>query len=53
MADADQIPVELIQAEGNMLRSEPHKVINSVWNEEELPQQWKQSVTVPTHRNGD
>jgi hypothetical protein len=28
------------------LRSEIHKLINSVWNEEELPNQWKTSVIV-------
>jgi hypothetical protein len=27
-----QIPVELIQAEGEILRSEIHKLINSIWN---------------------
>jgi hypothetical protein len=27
-----------MQAGGNALRSETHKLMNSVWNEEELPQ---------------
>jgi len=31
-----QIPAELIQAGGNTLHSEIHKVINSIWNKEEL-----------------
>jgi hypothetical protein len=26
-----------------------HKLINSVWNKEELPDQWKESITVPVH----
>jgi hypothetical protein len=34
----DQIPAELIQAGGNTLRSEIHKLINCVWNKEELPE---------------
>jgi hypothetical protein len=46
----DQIPAELIQAGGNALRSENHKCINSIWNKEELPQQWKESVVVPTYK---
>jgi hypothetical protein len=35
----DQIPVELIQAGGNTLDSEIHKLINCIWNKEELPEQ--------------
>jgi hypothetical protein len=40
----DQIPAELIQAGGNTSRSEKHKLINSMWNKEELPQQWKEPI---------
>jgi hypothetical protein len=39
--DSDQIPAELIQSEGKMLLSAIHKLINSAWNKEELPDQWK------------
>jgi hypothetical protein len=28
------------------LRSEIHKLINSIWSKEELPDQWKESVIV-------
>jgi hypothetical protein len=42
----NQIPAELIQAGDNTLRSEIHKFINSVWNEEKLPQQWKEFISV-------
>jgi hypothetical protein len=34
---SDQISAELIQAEGETLWSETHKIINSVWNKEESP----------------
>jgi hypothetical protein len=44
----DEIQVELSQA-GETLHSEIHKLINSVWNKEELPQQYKESVTVPIY----
>jgi hypothetical protein len=30
-----------------------HKLINSVWNKEELPDQWKESVIAPFHKKGD
>jgi hypothetical protein len=33
---SDQIPAELIQAGGEILLSEIHKLINSVWNKEIL-----------------
>jgi hypothetical protein len=33
----DQIPTELIQAGGEILLSAIHKIINSIWNKEELP----------------
>jgi hypothetical protein len=36
---ADQIPGELIQAGGEALRSEIHKLIKSIWTKEELPHQ--------------
>jgi hypothetical protein len=49
----DQIPVELIQAGDNTLRYEIHKRVNSVWNKEELPQQWKEFIIVPIYQNGD
>jgi hypothetical protein len=48
-----QIPAELIQTEGETLRSKIHKLINSIWNKEEVCDQWKESITVPVHKNGD
>jgi hypothetical protein len=30
-----------------------HKLINSIWNKEELPDQWKESIIVPIHKKGD
>jgi hypothetical protein len=40
----DQIPAELIQAGGETLWSEIHKLINSILNKEELPGQWKEFI---------
>jgi hypothetical protein len=50
---SDQIPAELIQAGGEILRSKIHKLINSIWNKEELPDQWKESIIVPVHKKSD
>jgi hypothetical protein len=51
--DSDQIPSELIQAGCEMLLSAIHKLVNSIWNKKELPDQWKQFIIVPIHRKGD
>jgi hypothetical protein len=49
----DQIPLELIQAGGEILHLEIHKLIKLIWNKEELPHQWKESTVVPIHKKGD
>jgi hypothetical protein len=51
--DIDQIPAELIKARGRMIRSEIHKLINSIWNKEELPEECKESIIVPIYKKGD
>jgi hypothetical protein len=50
---SDHIPAELIQAGGEILLSATHKLINSVWNKEKLPDKWKESIIVPIHKQGD
>jgi hypothetical protein len=42
-----QMLAELIQAVSNTLHFKIHKLVNSICNNEELPQQWKESITVP------
>jgi len=49
----DQIPAELIKAGGRAICYEIHKLIISVWNKEELPEEWKESVIVPLNKKGD
>jgi hypothetical protein len=48
-----QIPAEMIHAKCRALRFEIHKLINSTWNKEELPEEWKESITVPIFKKGD
>ncbi|PNF42964.1 hypothetical protein B7P43_G11334 [Cryptotermes secundus] len=50
---SDQISAELIQANGEILRSGIHKLVNYIWNKEELTDQWKESIIVPVHKKGD
>jgi hypothetical protein len=49
----DQIPAELIKAEGETLYSEIWRLICCIWNKEELPQKWKESIIVPIYKKGD
>jgi hypothetical protein len=45
-----KILAEMIQAGGEILVCNPQT--HSAWNEEEFPDQWKESVIVPVHKKG-
>jgi len=49
----DQIPAELIKAGGRTIRCAINKLIISIWNTEELSEEWKGSILVPIHKKGD
>ena len=49
----DQIPAELIKAGGRTIFFEIHKYTNSIWNKEELPEEWKDSIIIPIYKKGD
>ena len=49
----DQIPAELFKAWGRTICYETHKLIISISNWEELPEEWKESVIVPIHKKGE
>ena len=49
----DQIPAELIKPGGRTIRSEIHKLINSICNNKELPEEWNESISVPIYKKGD
>ena len=46
----DKIPAELIKAGDRTICSEIHKLINSIWNKEELPEECKESIIVPIYK---
>ena len=48
----DQISAELIKAGGRTICCEIHKLIIYIWNEEELPDEWKESIIVPIYKKG-
>jgi len=47
------MPTELIQAGARTYRSEAHKVIICIWNKEDLPEEWKESIILPIYKKGD
>jgi hypothetical protein len=49
----DQILAKLTKAVGKTSYSEIQRLICSIWNKEELPQQWKESIIVPIYKKGD
>jgi len=43
----------LIKARGRTICSKIHKLINSVWNKEELPEQWQESIIARINKKDD
>jgi hypothetical protein len=50
---SDQILAAVIQAGGETLQSEIHKLISSIWGKKESPNRWKESIIVPAHKKGN
>ena len=46
----DQIPAELIKLGYRTIHYEIHKLIISMWNKEELPEECNESITVPIYK---
>jgi len=49
----DQIPAKLIKAGVRTIPHEIHKLIKSIWNKEELCEEWKESIFVCIYMKGD
>jgi hypothetical protein len=49
----DHTPAQPIKARGRTICSEIHKLINSIWSKEELPEEWKESITAPIYKKDD
>ena len=50
---ANQIPAEFIKSGGKIIRCEIHKLIISIRNKDELPEEWKESIIIPIYKKGD
>ena len=49
----NQIPAESIKAVGRTIRSEIHEIIYSIYNKDELPQEWKGLIIVPVYKKSN
>ena len=49
----DQMTTELIKAGGRAVCPEIHTFMNSIWNKEELPEEWKESIIARIYKKGD
>ena len=47
-----QIPAEINEAGVGTFRYEIRKLFISIWNKEELPEEWKESIIVPVYKKG-
>jgi len=42
-----------MKAGGRTLRSDIHRLINSIWYKEELPEEWNKSIIIPIYKEVD
>ena len=49
----DEVPSELYKAGGEVVVDKLHKLILSIWEKGEWPQEWTKTVFVPLHKKGD
>ena len=48
----DQNPAEFIKIGRRKIRYEIHKLVISIWNKEELPEEWEELTTVSVYKKG-
>jgi hypothetical protein len=49
----DLIAAELIKHGGSMLRRRIHRLIEEVWETEQMPQEWSTALICPIHKKGN
>ena len=52
-AGVDNIPAEALREGGEEMVNQLHRLINSVWNREEIPLDWKKGLLVKLPKNGN
>jgi len=52
-AGTDGIHPELIKYGGDKLLNRMYEVVRQIWEEERIPEEWKETIIVPIHKRGD
>ena len=52
-AGTNGIHPELIKYRGNKLLNRMYELVRQIWEEERIPEEWKETIIVPTHKRGD
>jgi len=52
-AVTDGIYPELIKYWGNKLLNRNYKLVRQIWEEGRIPEEWKETITVPIYKKGD
>ena len=53
VAGTDGIHPELIKYGGNKLLNSMYELVRQVWEEERMPEEWKETIIIPIHKRGD
>ena len=53
MAGTDGIHPELIKYGGNKLLNRMFELVRQFWEEERIPEEWRETIIVPIHKSGD
>ena len=49
----DGIHLELIQYGGNKLLNRIYELVRQIWEQERIPEEWKETIIVPIYKKGD
>jgi len=52
-AGTDGIHLEVIKYRGNKLLNRIYELVRQIWEEERIPEEWKETIIVPIHKRGD
>jgi len=53
VAGTDGIHLEVIKYRGNKLLNRMYELVRQSWEEERIPEEWKETMIVPIHKRGD